>query len=165
MEFSSCDPDAMRWNHFVRYRFNGYTNQNELIEKIKKFKKDNPQYELFQADSLNHLVSFDSISNLGRLHPESDHYLVSFYLPHCKSVITCFVRPYVKEYGNIDRSIYVLNYSNIPLEVKDSLTKKYLFPNNDLYLIDKWNINDDVRVRLNEFHEILSNFGQYEKYE
>lgn len=151
---NSCDPDAMRWNRFVRYYFYDYKNQNELISAIKKFKMENPQYDVFQADTDGNIVSVDSIyrSQVNKYGDDSRMYMY-FYLKDCQSVVLCFVRPYKEKYNNHDNSVYLLNYSEVPLCKKDSLI--WDLEESEIKPIERNKINKEIQVRLNELYKIL----------
>lgn len=161
---NSCDPDAMRWNRFVRYYFYDYKNQNELISAIQKFKMENPQYDVFQVDTDGNIVSIDSIYKREvEEHGGNDNRYISFYLKDCQSVVLCFVRPYKEKYNNHDNSVYLLNYSDIPLCEKDSLA--WNFQERERSPIERNKINKEIRVRLNELYKIFDKFGKYKKLE
>ena len=94
------------YDKYIEYTFNKFKEKDEIINRIKKFKETNKEYNVYLCESMDSLKSADSIYFNGLYNV----YIANFYLPKSSKRVHCIMVCQDDSVYNTVNSLYLTGY-------------------------------------------------------
>lgn len=139
------------YDKYTEYDFYEFKKNNELINHIKSFKENHPEYDVFHTDSHFNRTSIDSVYFNGLYNV----YIVDFYLPKTAKRVGCVVILQDDTSEKPQNILYLCGYvtPDSPQGDKYAATQFTKFPRS--------NLSKEEICMKTELEEILKQIGKY----
>lgn len=134
-------------DRYYSYSFVEFSNPNDLIAKIKEFKKDSIKYDIFEYKE-NQKRSIDTISNNGLYNVQD----INIFLPNLGKCVYCSIIPDSK-----NAYIYVIGYKNLKQETNDGIIYSNML--SDAIPISTKDNSKEIKKILKELELLLKKIG------
>ena len=141
------------YDKYIEYTFNKFKEKDEIINRIKKIKETNKEYNVYLCESMDSLKSADSIYFNGLYNV----YIANFYLPKSSKRVHCIMVCQDDSVYNTVNSLYLTGYCTSSKPQCDSCIESQftMFP--------KTNLNNEQKCIKKEFESILRKIGDFEE--